>query len=209
MTLRMFLVRHGQTPWNVHGLVQGFSDGEGNELNETGLEQARLLAVALRAEKVAAVYASTLRRAIQTAEAVAREHGLLVQTDPDLRELNQGLLEGNNRTFLEQHYPDILKQWMARPASVCLPEGEGLEQLQTRAWGAIQRIVERHAEGSVVVVAHNLANHTILCKIAGRHLDEFRHIKQDSACLNVIEWREDGPELVLANDTRHLKVEAG
>ncbi|TAK36894.1 MAG: histidine phosphatase family protein [Chloroflexota bacterium] len=209
MTLRLLLARHGQTPWNVQRRMQGFSDGDGNELDETGLEQARLLAVGMRTERLVAVYASTLRRAIQTAEPVAREHGLSVQTDPDLRELNQGELEGVTAEMLMERYSELLSVWRSQPAGVRMPGGETLEELQHRAWRAILRIVERHPEGSVLVASHNLTNHTILCKITGCHLNEFREIKQDSACLNVIEWRENGPELALANDTRHLQISEG
>src|SRR3972149_4441032 len=84
-TLRLYLVRHGETDWNKEGRVQGRSD---QQLSTLGLCQAELLGEALRAAPIAAVYSSPLRRAWETAEGIARFHSLSVEPEEGLVEMD-------------------------------------------------------------------------------------------------------------------------
>jgi len=90
-SLRLLLVRHGETVWNREGRYQGVIDVP---LSPEGERQAAALAVQLRSEPLAAVYSSTLRRAYYTAVPIAAAHGLTVIRDPRLNEINQGQWEG-------------------------------------------------------------------------------------------------------------------
>ena len=87
MNCELLLIRHGETVDNVRQIMQGQTHGE---LNERGVEQARSVAERLAAERIDAVVASDLRRAIQTAEIIAAPHGLPVLTTPLLRERDWG-----------------------------------------------------------------------------------------------------------------------
>ena len=202
--MRIILVRHGETAWNAEGRAQGFTDVE---LSEVGVWQADLLGRSLADEPIEAIYASDLSRAIATARAIAEPHSLEVETDADLRELNQGLLEGLNSQEMRAGHAELLKEWNVRPADVKMPEGESMAELQERAWRAIERVLERHSqgEGTVVVVSHNLAIHSILCKILGLDLSEFRRLKQDVSAKNIIELTSRGLRLDCMNDTSHLQ----
>src|ERR1700675_244272 len=91
--VRLLLVRHGETVFNVTGRWQGQGD---SPLTERGLAQARELGRALAHESIAAVYSSDLGRAMQTAREVAAPHGLDVQSELRLREINVGGWTGKN-----------------------------------------------------------------------------------------------------------------
>ncbi len=199
--MRLILIRHGESRWNEEGRVQGFGDAE---LNEKGRQQAERLAEALRKEKIVAVYSSTLKRAADTAEAIARVHHLQVITDPDLKEINTGELDGLTIEEMKTRYVDFLKEWRESNASLHMPGGECLEELQKRAWGAIQRIVERHTDGAVVVVSHTFTNLVILCSALGLDLPNFRRLRQDLATINILDFGKQRVSLLLLNDTCHL-----
>lgn len=200
--MKLILVRHGETIFNARGLTQGFSDAE---LTERGLQQAELLGQTLAGERIEAVYASDLRRAVATARAIARHHGVEVQIDPDLREMNQGVFEGQRVQDMRADYADFFREWGASPATATMPGGESLAELQERAWRAVQRIAERHPEGTVVAVGHNFCLHTILCRALGLHLNHFRSVRQDVAAINVVEFGQRGVTVCCMNDTSHLK----
>ena len=89
----LWLVRHGESTWNIAGLAQGHNDEA--ELTERGLRQAAEAAAQFGYRPVRAIYASDLRRAQQTAAAFAAVLGLPVRQDPRLRERSLGVLEGS------------------------------------------------------------------------------------------------------------------
>jgi 2,3-bisphosphoglycerate-dependent phosphoglycerate mutase len=131
----LLLVRHGETDWNAEGKLQGHTD---RPLNEYGRRQAQALADRLAAEQVDALYASDLCRARETAEILGERLGLPVDVDPDLREKNWGTWEGlTSDERLDVAY-----------------EGETSEAHRERMLRAVERIVERHPKGRVVVVTH-------------------------------------------------------
>ena len=202
MKTRIFLIRHGETLWNREQRCQGFSD---IALSEKGLEQADRLAKYLdRTGKLSAVYSSDLIRAKKTAEPIAKKQNLEVQTDPRLRDLNQGELEGKNISSMLGKYPELLEKWAKTPKEVIMPGGESLPQLQARAWTAFSEIVERHLGETLAIVGHNLCNITILSKILELDLNNFRRLKQFSASLNEFEISPQGSVILRLNDTHFL-----
>ncbi len=200
----LHLIRHGETDWNVERRCQGFSD---SELNATGRRQAALVARCLSDKKIDAIYSSTLKRALETARIIARYHDAHVQAVDDLRELNQGEFEGLRLTELVEQHSTFLEQWFRDPADLRLPGGESLREMQNRAWAALEAIVERHAEGNVVVVGHNLCNLALLCRTMKLELNDFRRLHQDVASVNIIEYngRWPHPVVIRLNDTCHLR----
>ena len=116
--VRLLLARHGETVFNVTGRWQG----QGNSpLTERGLAQARELGRALAQESIAAVYSSDLGRAVQTAREVAVPHGLDVQMEPRLREIDVGGWTGKNGDEIEAAYPGAGRPGPRRPpACGCL-----------------------------------------------------------------------------------------
>jgi broad specificity phosphatase PhoE len=132
----LLLVRHGETDWNAERRWQGHADVP---LNERGREQARALAEELAGEEIDAIYASDLSRARDTAEAVGARIGVPVITDPDLREIDVGPIEGLTAEE-SKGFPD----W----------QGEPKDAHAQRILDALQRIAERHPAERVLVFTH-------------------------------------------------------
>src|SRR5919201_202690 len=128
--VRILLTRHGETVSNVEGRWQGQTD---SPLTERGLAQARELARVLRNEPLQAIYASDLGRAFDTAQEVARPHGLEVIAEKRLRELDVGRWTGRLGTEIRESEPDLIALWRNRPAELQIPGGETLAQAQQRA----------------------------------------------------------------------------
>jgi broad specificity phosphatase PhoE len=199
--MRLILIRHGETLWNENHKFQGISD---IELSPRGVSQAKKLAESLRSQPIVKIYSSPLIRARQTAEEIARYHDCQVIVVRDLRELNQGRLEGLTVGDLHRDFPDFLKNWIENPEFARLPDGESLEEVQCRAWAVIMRMTEEHSEETVAVVAHSFVNLTILCRILEMPLKHFRKMRQEAAAINFIEFTEKGAILRGLNDTCHL-----
>ncbi len=199
--MKLILVRHGETDWNRDNRVQGHSDVA---LNETGTEQARCLAQQLKGESVTAIYSSPLRRAWETALAIAEFHRLSVQAEPDLAELDVGEMDGLTFEQMRSKYGDILREWMRDAGPVKMPNGESLEELQGRAWPAVVRMLHRHPEGTVVAISHNFTINTIICQAIGLPLCDFRRLGLSVASISVLDLNERGARLTLLNDTCHL-----
>jgi broad specificity phosphatase PhoE len=202
--MNLILVRHGETEWNRVGICQGFSD---IGLNDNGRRQIKELAKSLRNEPISAVYSSDLKRATDTARAIAEYHSLSVQFDPDLREMNQGDLEGLTFVEIRERYAELLKEWRENAESVRLPGGESLKEVQERAWRAIERIYSKHDKETVVAVSHNFTIVTLLCKFTGVGLNEFLKFKLQAASKNVIFFRNGHFRVKSLNDVGHLPPE--
>ncbi len=199
--VRLILIRHGETLWNAVHRFQGFSD---IELSPKGICQAQLLAASLKGEILTAIYTSPLKRARQTAQIIAEHHDCPLMVEEGLKEINQGQLEGLTGEDLRRNFPDFLKRWIQAPGSVRLPEGESLEELQQRAWAAIERIIGNHGVGTVLAVAHSFVNLTVICKVLEISLNQLRRLRQDAAAKNIIEFSERGIVLRCFNDTCHM-----
>jgi probable phosphoglycerate mutase len=143
------LARHGQTPWNALGKLQGHTD---IALDDTGREQARALAAAIRASGVRTVWTSDLGRARETGEIVAAVLGLPApRTEPELRERRFGVFEGLTRDECAAQHPDAWQAWIEKTAAP--PGGEPREEAVARMARALARIAARE-EGPALVVSH-------------------------------------------------------
>jgi broad specificity phosphatase PhoE len=200
--LRIVQVRHGETDWNRSRRFQGQSDVP---LNETGRAQAKALALTLRQEPIKAIYSSPISRAIETARAINRYHQASIEQRDGLMEMDLGDFEGLYPRDLMEGQPEFLRMWLENPASVRMPNGETLEEVQTRAWVVVEEIAKTHHEGPVLLCGHNFVNLTILCKILGLDIAHFRRLRQSLGAINTIERGRGLYSLVCINDTCHLK----
>jgi len=206
--LKLILVRHGETHWNKGGLVQG-ADSD-IELNDTGLEQARRLAAFLKNEPLTAVLSSPLRRALATAEVIAGQHQLSVETDQGLKELKVGDLEGVSISSLPTTFSRFLLKWWQDGETMKLPNGESLVDLQQRVWKVIEGLIERdktsselYRDGTAVVVSHYFVTLAIILKALDLPLEYFIKFKLDLGGVSILEFRDYGARLVTFNDTSY------
>ncbi|MFA0753980.1 MAG: hypothetical protein IMHGJWDQ_001783 [Candidatus Fervidibacter sp.] len=207
MATWVYLVRHGQTVWNEEGRLCGRSD---IPLSEEGIRQACKVAERLAKLPLTAVYASPLLRARQTAEIIASFHQLPVCLEPDLREVDYGEWEGMRVVEVAERSPELEKLRWEAPMQFTAPGGEPMAQFAQRVIGAVQRIVAAHPHATLCVVAHQTVNRFILCWALQMDFPFWRRLRQDPACVNLLQVQEDGTwRIALINDTCHLKKSFG
>lgn len=200
--MRLILVRHGKTDWNETGRCQGISDVP---LNSAGVEQAEKLAFSLKDEKIDCIYSSDLARAKATAEKIAGYHSIDVSIRDDLREMDQGVLEGLYFSHIEEKYSHVLEHWRKDPETLQLPGGESLRGVQQRVFDAIADIKSRSGSQTTVVVSHNMVIGTLLCRFAGDPLKKLRDYIVDEASKTVVEIYDDRFVIISLNDIDHLR----
>ena len=198
--MKIILVRHGETRWNREKRVQGRTD---IELNDTGIAQANRLAQALQHEKIEAIYSSPLKRAHDTARIIGQFHDRTIHVEDGLLEMDQGVFEGLTYLELRDRYLSFLKEWVASPGSVRMPNGETLLELQARAWQVMESILDRADDA--LVVSHNFTIATILCKVRNIEFSQFRSACVDVASKTLIDCKDGRFHVDTLNDTGHLK----
>jgi broad specificity phosphatase PhoE len=203
--MRLILGRHGETESNRERLALGREDVP---LNEKGRLQAAALAASLRGLPVAAVYSSPLVRALDTARAIAGLFGLEVQPDERLIEMDVGEMEGLTPKELRDHHGDFIRRWFTSEAAMLpMPGGESLQQVQDRAWAAVESLRESHPEETVVAVSHNFTIRAIACRALALPLAEFRRFRLDLGAKAALDVEPGRAVLVELNDTCHLRAE--
>lgn len=165
----IYLCRHGVTDWNRDGRWQGQTDVP---LNETGRLQAAALAESLRGVPLVAVYTSTLQRAIQTGQIVARLHGIPLFHDARLREMHLGLWEGTQRADRARLDQQVMAAWRDTPRRIRPPGGESIDELDERVSAALYDIITAYPDASVCMVGHRMTNAVIRSQVLGRPLEE-------------------------------------
>ncbi|MCH7482989.1 MAG: histidine phosphatase family protein [Chloroflexi bacterium] len=200
--LRLILVRHGRTAWNVLGRVQG-----GGPLDDVGRAQVSALAERLSREPISAVYSSPAARARETAGAIAERLGLPVRRSTLLRDLSYGRFAGALLTDVEARYPGLLERWRASPHTVRFEGGESIAELRGRIVRFIARTHERHDGETVLAATHDSPVRVAASLALG--LDDAQHTQERlrTQMASVTELRVDGQsmELTVHNEVGHLQ----
>lgn len=199
---RFILVRHGETAANREFRYLGSRD---DVLSPHGLEQANLLAPALRAFSISSMYSSPLQRALQTGLAIQRVKNVPLQVLPALAEQHYGSWEGLSRAEVLARSPQDAERLLAWEQDPTLepPEGESLPQVQQRVRAAIEQLsVERSGE-TVVLVSHVGPIKVLLCDALAAPLSSVFRIFLDPATISVVDWGTR-PVVRLINSHAHL-----
>lgn len=196
----MLLVRHGVTATTGKVLP---GRAAGLHLSEEGLRQAEATAARIATiPKVAAVYASPLERAQETAEPIARARRLKLRTEPGLLECDFGGWTGKRLAALAKK-----KEWavvQSRPSSFRFPDGESLREMQARMTGTLDLLAKAHAGKTIVVVSHADPIKAVVVEAMGAHLDSYQRIVISPCSITVIAWHPLRPTVLTVNATDHL-----
>lgn len=198
---RIIAIRHGETAWNVDTRIQGHLD---IPLNDTGRWQASRLGAALAGEPLAAIYASDLGRAHQTAQAVGEAAGLVVVADAGLRERAFGLFEGKTFAEIEATWPDQALLWRRRDPDFEPAGGESLLRFRARIVATLNRLAARHPGEQIVLVGHGGVMDVLYRAATGQELQAPRTWALGNAAINRLLWTPQGLALVGWADTGHL-----
>ena len=198
---RILAIRHGETLWNVDSRIQGHLD---IALNDTGRWQAERLGLALKDQPIAAIYASDLSRAHDTALAVSRHTGVPVQPEPGLRERSFGEFEGRTFAEIETELPEQAKRWRQRDPTFTPGGGESLLMLETRILSVVARLAAQHPGEQIALFAHGGVM-DILYRAATRlDLQAARTWALGNTAINRLLWSPEGFSLVGWADVQHL-----
>jgi phosphoserine phosphatase len=198
--VKLLLARHGQTVWNADRRFQGATDVG---LSPLGRSQAHALGLVLRARRPACVYASPLRRALETAEIVREAVGNPpLSLMPDLTELSLGEWEGCTVDEIRRREGDPYLQWLRAPLDCTPPGGEALPDVCTRVRRALDHIATNHGDhGDVVVIAHGGVISVYACHLLGLSFNSLWRLRVDNASLTTVA----PPRIISLNDTTHLR----
>jgi len=200
---QIFLVRHGETKWNVKEVFRGQID---IELNETGMQQAGLLAEYLSNIKIDAIYSSALKRALTTAEKIASFHNIKVVTTPGLMDLNFGEWQGLPRQEVKNRYEELYNKWISHPEQVKIPGGESLSEIRTRATGLVKQVIAQY-KGNVILVSHRVVNQVLICALLGLDNSHFWNLELSTCGLTIFARKNGRFILTRHNDTSFLRPE--
>jgi len=179
--LPVLLVRHGRTAANARRRLAGRLD---DPLDATGRAQALALAERLASLPRAGLYASTLLRARQTAEALGAP-----VLDPELQEMDHGELEGMEGADVAVRYPEVLEAWGNDPTDALIPGGETLRQCRDRTLTALTRLVASHQPGPpIVVVGHKLSLGSVLLTVRGEPMRRIHSLPWDNTGTYLLAW---------------------
>jgi probable phosphoglycerate mutase len=208
----LLLVRHGATAHTAEGRFSGCT-GQNPELSATGREQAGRLAAELRrryaersGDQVAAVVCSPVRRAHETAEAVAEALGLPIELDDDLREIDFGDWEGRKVQEVLARHPEKWAAWRADP-SLRAPGGESVADVAERVRTAKRRLAERHPGSTVIVVSHLYPVRLFVLDALGAPVDAVHRMDHEPTAVSELKLRDGASILLRYNDSGHLTRE--
>lgn len=199
---RVILLRHGQTEWNRVERFRGRAD---LALDEVGLAQAEAAASYIAGWEPVALYSGPLRRTMMTAQALARRLTLPITPLEGLTDIDYGLWQGLSPEEAADRDPERYRQWLETPHLMRFPEGESLDQVRSRALAALDEVLARHRDQTVVLVSHKVVCKVLLCAVLGLDNSHFWQVEQDVCAINLLEARDRVPAVALLNDTCHLK----
>ncbi|MFA4820163.1 MAG: histidine phosphatase family protein [Candidatus Aenigmatarchaeota archaeon] len=198
--MRLILVRHGETVGNVKSIAQGHVQGS---LTKKGVKQAKLLAEELKKYKIDVIYSSDLQRATNTAKIVSKYHkNVKINHTKILRERSMGIFENKHMKFVLAHRENSkLPRHLWRP-----PKGESYEDIQKRVIKFLEKIKKKHANDTVLFVAHGMVNRIIIRTLMKKSLRNAHKTEQENTCINILESTKNGKfKIKIINYTDHLK----
>lgn len=184
-----FLVRHGETDWNLAGRIQGATD---IPLNDTGRTQAKATGVKMQGRKWDIIVSSPLSRALETASIIAAQIGMPEPTPVmDIVERNYGEAEGMTGPELEAFYPN----------ETPVPGRESRPEVQVRVLAAMHRLAKEYPGKNVVVVAHGGVIRAVLQSTTG---SAYFGERIANGSIHSFHHSDDGLQLVQFNDPLEL-----
>jgi len=200
---RLYLVRHGETEWNKRDVFRGHSDVL---LNENGRTQAIELGKAFETVALRGIYASPLRRAAETAGAVASARGdkRSVIIEGGLIDINRGEWEGMSRLQVQTKYPELYQEWLNFPTQVRFPGGDGLGDVERGSRVVIERVASESQGAAVMIVTHHVVIRVLLCSMLELDLSCFRRFEALPASVSELRFEYKCWVLHRLNDVSHL-----
>lgn len=205
MTVRLVVVRHGETHWNVAARIQGHAD---SPLTPAGEAQAAAIGERLAGQRFDRLLSSDLGRALQTARAIAARTGSRIDADPRLRERNYGIAEGLTHAQIGERHPEVLARIRDADPDFAVPGGESRRQLHERVRDAFESIARAPGGASLVVVCHGGVLAALYRHVNAIPAGAAQAIPIPNAAYNELTFDGGRWEVVAWADTAHLEATA-
>jgi broad specificity phosphatase PhoE len=207
MATILYLVRHGATDANLCRpyVLQG--RGMDLPLNDTGLRQAQCVRTLFERKSIAAVYSSPLRRAFDTATAVAEPHRLDVGVIDELIEADVGKWEGMSWEQIRRDFPEACEDFQRDQSRYPYLGGESYVDVAQRAVPALTQLMERHAGRTIVAVAHNVVIRACAATFLKMPLTHAKDIHQNNGGVSIVRRENGRTDLITLNSVFHIEDE--
>jgi broad specificity phosphatase PhoE len=202
---RLFLIRHGDTAWNVEEIFRGRADVE---LNEMGIKQAELLARYLADENIVAIYSSPLKRALKTAKIIAVSHHINVIPAAELIDFDYGEWQGLSHDTIKEKYQVLYAEWLNNPQLVQVPKGESLDDVRRRVLRLVDQVTAKH-EDTIALVSHRVVGKVLICALLGLDNSHFWNIRLDTCGITTFTYESNRFVLTKHNETSFLRPLGG
>ena len=205
MSQLLYLLRHGQTDFNLQDKVQG--SGHDTSLNDTGKAQALAFHRHYAGDPFDAFYCSALQRSRQTLEPFIQDpyyQGIKLHERSGLNEFNWGIFEGNSFDVFDAVYRQLVLDWKEGKEHAAPPGGDSPAMVAAR----MQPVVDELRQGSFqrpLICLHGRALRLLLCLLTGKPSSDMDDFDHSNLCLYVMLRVGDFFEVVQANDTTHLQ----
>jgi broad specificity phosphatase PhoE len=201
-TKKVYLVRHGQTDFNLRNIVQG--SGVDTDLNDTGRKQAEAFFQAYKHIPFDKVYTSVLKRSQQSVQRfidLGVPHDALV----GLNEISWGTKEGHRVTPQEdEYYHYMLQQWQTGNTTLRIEGGESPDDVVKRMKPAVDYIMKQTGEKTILICMHGRAIRILLCYLLNYPLKSMDMFEHTNLCLYKLNYTGTMFSIETFNDTRHL-----
>jgi broad specificity phosphatase PhoE len=202
-TTTLYIVRHGQTEWNVAQKMQGHQD---SPLTELGVKQAEWLAQALQGEDIDGIYSSSSNRALKTATILRAGRQLPIIKCDELKEINLGSWEGRSQEELKQADPQQFHNFWSDPEQFNASGSESFRAVSERALNKLEHIIGEHSGKRILIVTHTVVLKLLMAHFEQRKLQDLWQLPYIyPACLCKVELSKDSAQILLHGDISHYK----
>lgn len=203
-TKKVYLIRHGQTDFNLKNIVQG--SGVDTDLNELGYKQAEAFFEAYKHIPFDKIYTSALKRSQQSVKQFINlgiPHDALV----GLNEISWGTKEGHRVTPQEdEYYHHMLQQWQLGNTAIRIQGGESPDDVIKRMKPAMDYIMRHEEEKTILICMHGRAIRILLCHLLNYPLKSMDMFEHSNLCLYLLNYTGSMFSVELYNDTSHLRL---
>ena len=205
-TCWLYLIRHGETANNRAKPPRLQGRRTDPALSEDGRRQAERTARFLSSTPLKQVYSSPLLRAQETAQPIAKSHGLEVSTVDELVEVDVGIWEGRDWAEIERYDTEAYRAFMENPAEHPYLGGETIMDVVKRSVPALESLLAENVGSAIAAVAHNVVNRSWLAQLLGLPVAKYRSVPQENCGMNLIRYRKGKIKLVTVNGVFHLEL---
>lgn len=195
--LELILVRHGETDSNIRGSYLGWTD---IALNETGIRQVQLLRDRLKGFNVDKIYASPLKRALQTAEIVNENYGLDIVSVDGLKERNFGIWDDLTIDEMTKNYPTEYNDWVNDWIKYRIKDGESALEAYERTATFVDELIKRNDDGVFMLVTHLGTIRFILAHLLDLGIENSWRFRVNNATITKIEINDGYSVLTMLNN---------